>query len=85
LEGTLLFLCPLADPALGADGRHDSAKEPTKFLPKIIHKKKILVSVTKIWQNNSSKKDFCKNKNRIYHNFSPKNIITNNPNMHHIN
>jgi hypothetical protein len=24
LEGTLLFLCPLADLALGADGRHDS-------------------------------------------------------------
>jgi hypothetical protein len=31
LEGTLLFLCPLADLALGADDRHDSAKEPTRI------------------------------------------------------
>jgi hypothetical protein len=43
LEGTLLFLCPLADPALRADGRHDSAKEPTRILPKIIQKMFLLV------------------------------------------
>jgi hypothetical protein len=76
LEGTLLFLCPLADPALRADGRHDSTKEPTRIFAKNNPQKNILVSVTKIWQNNNSnKKDFCKNKNIIYHNFSPKNII----------
>jgi len=43
LECTLLFLCPLADPALGADSRHDSAKEPTRILPDIIHKKIFLL------------------------------------------
>jgi hypothetical protein len=43
-------------------------KNQQEFLPKIIHKKNILVRVTKIWQNNSSKKDFCKNKDREYHN-----------------
>jgi hypothetical protein len=27
-----IFLCPLADPALGTDGKHDSAKKkPTRF------------------------------------------------------
>jgi hypothetical protein len=60
-------------------------KKQQEFFAKNNPQKNILVSVTKIWQNNSSKNDFCKNKNRIYHNFSPKNIITNNPNMHHIN
>jgi hypothetical protein len=33
-----------------------------------------------IGQNNSSKKDFCKNISRVYHNISPKNIITSTPN-----
>jgi hypothetical protein len=60
LESTLLFLCPLADLALGADGRHDSAKEPTRIFAKNNPKKNILVSVIKVWQNNSSNKDFCK-------------------------
>jgi hypothetical protein len=61
LEGTLLFLCPLANLVLGADGRHDSAKEPTRIFAKNNpHKKNILVSVTKIWQNNSSKRTFVK-------------------------
>jgi hypothetical protein len=69
LECTLLFLCPLANPAHGANSIHDSAKEPTRiFAKKNIHKKKILVRVTKIWQNNSCKKDFCKNKDKEYHN-----------------
>jgi hypothetical protein len=68
LESTLLFLCPLADPALGADGRHDSTKELKRIFAKNNPKKNILVSVIKIWQNNSSNKDFCKNKNREYHN-----------------
>jgi len=42
-------------------------KNQQEFLPKIIQKN-ILVSVIKIWQYNSSNKDFCKNKNREYHN-----------------
>jgi hypothetical protein len=40
-----------------------------------------------IGQNNSSKKDFCKNISKVYHNISPLNIITSTPNkvdMHHI-
>jgi hypothetical protein len=68
LESTMLFLCPLADPTLGADGRHDSAKEPTRIFAKNNPQKNILVSVIKIWQNDSSNKDFCKNKDREYHN-----------------
>jgi hypothetical protein len=46
LEGTLLFLCPLADTALRANGRHDSAKEPTRILPKIIQKKIFLLVIS---------------------------------------
>jgi hypothetical protein len=68
LESTLLFLCPLADPALGADGRHDFCKRTNKNFCQNNPKKNILVSVIKIWQNNSSNKDFLKNKNREYHN-----------------
>jgi len=56
LESTLLFLCPLVDPALGTDSRHDSTKEPTRIFAKKIIQKNILVRVTNIWQNNSSKK-----------------------------
>jgi hypothetical protein len=44
------------------------AKEPTRIFAKNNPKKNILVSVIKIWQNNSSNKDFLKNKNREYHN-----------------
>jgi hypothetical protein len=43
LESTLLFLCPLADSALGADGRHDSAKEPTRNFAKNNPKKIFLL------------------------------------------
>jgi hypothetical protein len=43
LESTLLFLYPLADPALGADGRHDSAKEPTRIFAKNNPKKIFLI------------------------------------------
>jgi hypothetical protein len=43
LESTLLFLCPLADPALGADGIHDSAKEPTRIFAKTNPKKIFLL------------------------------------------
>jgi len=48
LERTLLFHCSLADPALGADGRHDFAKEPTRIFAKNNPQKNILVRVTKI-------------------------------------
>jgi hypothetical protein len=74
LESTLLFLYPLADPALGADSRHDSTKEPTRIFAKNNPQKNILVSVIKIWQNESSNKDFYKNKDREYHKLSPKNF-----------
>jgi hypothetical protein len=40
LESTLLFLCPLTDLALGVDGRHDFAKEPTRIFAKNSPKKK---------------------------------------------
>jgi hypothetical protein len=69
LECTLLFLCPLANPALGADSRHDSTKEPTRiFAKKNNPQKNILVRVIKIWQNNNSKRTFVKNKDKEYHN-----------------
>jgi hypothetical protein len=68
LESTLLFLCPLADPTLGADGKHDSAKEPTRIFAKYNPQKNILFSVIKILLNDSSNKDFCKNKDKEYHN-----------------
>jgi hypothetical protein len=35
----------------------------------------------KIGQNNDSSKDFCKNKDRKYHNLVLKSSTTNNPNM----
>jgi hypothetical protein len=43
LESALLSLCPLADSALGADGRHDSAKEPTRIFAKNNPKKIFLL------------------------------------------
>jgi hypothetical protein len=37
-------LCPLSNPSLGTDCRHDAAKEPTRILPKTNNpKKNILV------------------------------------------
>jgi hypothetical protein len=33
LDCTPLFICPLSDPSLGTDCRHDSTKEPTRILP----------------------------------------------------
>jgi hypothetical protein len=38
------------------------------------YSKNILVRITKIWQNNSSKKDLCKNQYRVISQLSPRNF-----------
>jgi hypothetical protein len=44
LDCTSFFLCPLSNPSLGTNCKHDAAKEPTRILPKTNNpKKNILV------------------------------------------
>jgi hypothetical protein len=73
----LLSSCPLANPALGTDGRHDSAQKDQQDFAKNNPKKKMCL----LGQNNSSSKDFCKNKDRKYHNLVLKSSTTNTSNM----
>jgi hypothetical protein len=54
-----IFHNPLTDPAGWTACRHDSAKDPTRILQKG-YSKNILVRITKIWQNNSSKRTCVK-------------------------
>jgi hypothetical protein len=56
-----IFHKPLTDPAGWTAGRHDSAKYPIRIFQKK-YSKNILVRITKIWQNNSSKRT-CEKKN----------------------
>jgi hypothetical protein len=49
-----IFHKPLTNPAWWTAGRHDSAKDPTRIVQRKIFP--ILVRITKIWQNNSSKR-----------------------------
>jgi hypothetical protein len=55
-----IFHKPLTNPAWWNACRHDSAKDPTRISQRKIFQKNILVRITKIWQNNNSKKDFVK-------------------------
>jgi hypothetical protein len=64
---------PLTDPAGRTACKHDSAKDPTRILPKK-YSKNILVRIIKNRQNNNSKKDLCKNKYRVISQFSPRNF-----------
>jgi hypothetical protein len=59
-----IFQNPLTYPVGWTGCRHDSAKDPTRILPKK-YSKNILVRIIKNRQNNSSKKDLCKNKYRV--------------------
>jgi hypothetical protein len=56
-------------------------KKTNKILQKNNPKKICLLGHGKIGQNNDSSKDFCKNKDRKYHNLVLKSSTTNNPNM----
>jgi hypothetical protein len=85
LEGTLLFLCPLADPALRADGRHDSTKEPTRIFAKNNPQKNILVSVTKFGRITAVNRTFVKIKTEFITILVLKISSQKNPNIHHIN
>jgi hypothetical protein len=67
LECAPLFHYPLADPELGTDGKHDSAQKNQQDFAKN-NPRICLLGQKKIRQNNGSKKDFCKNKDIIYHN-----------------
>jgi len=73
LNCSLIFHNPLTDPAGWIACRHDSAKDPTRILPKK-YSKNILVRIIKNRQNNSSTKDLCKNKSRVISQFSPRNF-----------
>jgi hypothetical protein len=54
LKFSPIFHKPLTDPTGWTAGRHDSAKDPTR-ISKEKYSKNILVRITQIWQNNSSK------------------------------
>jgi hypothetical protein len=67
-----IFHNPLTDPAGWTACRHESAKDPTRILPKK-NSKNIFVRIIKNRQNNSSKKDLCKNKYKVISQFSTRN------------